>query len=157
MAHRLLKRAQSQVLCERLQRLVENILDSSQDTIFMAKLDALAITIEQTEVPNGVNIGPYPLSKDFSLLLEHLWKYVSDGIFPPRRTLSRANSDKIKPWTDFRLHEIWHTGNIPFSPDVSRIPSTNLTSKLMSLPAFKSEHSGYYPLRSHSAKRLPPA
>ena len=81
-AHRLLKRTQSQELCGRLQRLVENMLDSSQDTIFMAKLDALAITIEQTEVPNGVNIGPYPLSKDFSQLLEQIWKYVSDRIFP---------------------------------------------------------------------------
>ena len=80
--HRLLKRTQSQVLCGRLQRLVENMLDSGQDTIFMAKLDALAITIEQTEVPNGVNIGPYPLSKDFSQLLEQIWKYVSDCIFP---------------------------------------------------------------------------
>ncbi len=90
MTRRLLKRTQSQLLCGRLQRLVENIPDSSQDTIFMAKLDALAITIVQTEVPNEVNIGPYPLSKDFSQLLEHLWKYVSDGILPSHRALRRG-------------------------------------------------------------------
>lgn len=77
MTRRLLKRTQSQELCGRLQRLVANKLDSNQDAIFVAKLHALAITIEQTEVPNEINIGPYPLSKDFSQLLEHLWKYVS--------------------------------------------------------------------------------
>jgi len=83
MTRRLLKRTQSQVLCGRLQRLVANILDSSQDANFVMKLDALAVTIEQTEVPDGVNIGPYPLSKDLSLHLEHLWGYVSDGILLP--------------------------------------------------------------------------
>jgi hypothetical protein len=135
MARRLLKRTQSQALCGRLQRLVANILDSSQDTIFVTKLDALAITIEQTEVTNEINMGPYPLSKDFSQLLEHLWKYVSGGIFFPHPTLSRANSEKFKPWTDFRLHEIWHTGNIPFSPDVSRSmnkPYDHLTDEFAS-------------------------
>jgi hypothetical protein len=59
---------------------VANILDSSQDTIFVTKLGALAITIEQTD---EVNMGPYPLSKELSQLLEHLWKYVSGGIFFP--------------------------------------------------------------------------
>jgi hypothetical protein len=83
MTRRLLNRTQSQALCGHLQRLVANKIHSSQDAIFLAKLDALAITIEQTEVPNEINIGPYPLSKDFSQLLEHLWKYVSDGILLP--------------------------------------------------------------------------
>lgn len=57
-----------------------DIPDSSQDAIFVAKLRALAITIEQTEVPDEMNIGPYRFSKDFSLLLERLWKCVSNGV-----------------------------------------------------------------------------
>jgi len=59
---------------------VEIVPDSSQDAIFVTKLRALAITIEQTEVLDEINIGPYQLSKDFSLLLEHLWKCVSNGV-----------------------------------------------------------------------------
>jgi hypothetical protein len=59
---------------------VENIPESSQDAIFVTKLDALAITIEQTDVLDEIIVGPYPLSKDFSQLLEHLWKYVFDGV-----------------------------------------------------------------------------
>jgi len=83
MTRRLLKRTQSQALCGRLQHLVANKLDCSENAIFAAKLDALAITIEQTEVANEIQIGPYPLSKDFSQLLEDLWKYVSGGILLP--------------------------------------------------------------------------
>lgn len=65
-----------------------SIPDSSQDPIFVTKLDELAITIQRTEVVEEINMGPYPLSKDFSQLLEHLWKYVSDGISSSIRTLS---------------------------------------------------------------------
>jgi len=63
--------------------MVANIPDSRQDALFVTKLDALAITIEQTEVPDEINMGPYPLSKDFSQLLEYLWKYVSDDVLLP--------------------------------------------------------------------------
>jgi hypothetical protein len=82
MARRLLKRNQAQALCKHLQRLVENIPDSGQDALFLTKLGALAITIEQTEVPDEINVGPYSLSKSFSQLLEQLWRYVCDEIPP---------------------------------------------------------------------------
>jgi len=47
-------------------------------------------------------------------------------------TLSRVNSEKFKPWTDCRLHGIWHTGSIPASPDVSWVQINCTTTRLTS-------------------------